>query len=189
MNDRSNSHSTHASPVPIHATGAEGPRFVRAGGISAAALRVAPLPASVIAAQRATRAAQQETLAAVTRERDAKIGEALALERAAMARELHDIVGHRLSGISLMASVVARQTASAPGEARCGALEIRKQSNAILDDLRRLVGLLRGVGHQDEGVKSLDTLSGLIETARPTGACVDFDPRSGERRDASSLGG
>ncbi|MFI0029266.1 histidine kinase [Streptomyces albidoflavus] len=84
----------------------------------------------MIAAQRATRAAQQETLAAVTRERDAKIGEALALERAAMARELHDIVAHRLSGISLMASVVARQTASAPGEARSGALEIRKQSNA-----------------------------------------------------------
>ncbi|MFH9834929.1 histidine kinase [Streptomyces sp. NPDC017201] len=130
--------------MPIRATGAEGPRFVRAGRISAAAL-----------------------------------------ERAAMVRELHDIAAHRLSGISLMASVVARQTASAPGEARSGALEIRKQSNAIPDDLRRLVGLLRGVGHQDEGVKSLDTLPGLIETARPTGARVDFDPRSDERRDAS----
>ncbi|WP_343233992.1 histidine kinase [Streptomyces sp. SID8385] len=140
------------------------------------------LPASVIAAQRATRAAQQETLAAVTRERDAKIGEAIALERAAMARELHDIAAHHLSGISLMASVVARQTASAPGEAHSGALEIRKQSNAILDDLRRLVGLLRDVGHQDEGVKTLATLPHLIATARLTGAQVDFDLRSDERR-------
>lgn len=136
----------------------------------------------MIAAQRATRAAQQETLAAVTRERDAKIGEAIALERAAMARELHDIAAHHLSGISLMASVVARQTASAPGEAHSGALEIRKQSNAILDDLRRLVGLLRDVGHQDEGVKTLATLPHLIATARLTGAQVDFDLRSDERR-------
>ncbi|HBF79260.1 MAG TPA: sensor histidine kinase [Streptomyces sp.] len=141
------------------------------------------LPASVIAAQRATRAAQQEMLAAATRERDAKVSEAIALERAAMARELHDIAAHHLSGISLMASVVARQTASAPGEARSGALEIRKQSNAILDDLRRLVGLLRDVGHEDEGVKTLDTLPHLIETARITGARVDFDLRSDERRE------
>ncbi|MEU0136887.1 histidine kinase [Streptomyces sp. NPDC006296] len=141
------------------------------------------LPASMIAAQRATRAAQQETLAAVTRERDAKIGEALALERAAMARELHDIAAHHLSGISLMASAVARQTASAPDEARSGALQIREQSNVILEDLRRLVGLLRDVGPEDRGVKTLATVPGLIETARRTGARVDFDVRSDERRD------
>ncbi|NEC13711.1 sensor histidine kinase [Streptomyces sp. SID8014] len=141
------------------------------------------LPASVVAAQRATRAAQRETLAAVTRERDAKIGEAIALERAAMARELHDIAAHHLSGISLMASAVARQTVSAPDEARSGALEIREQSNAILEDLRRLVGLLRDVGSEDEGVKTLDTLTGLIETARLTGARVDFALRSDGRRD------
>ncbi|AEN13332.1 MULTISPECIES: histidine kinase [unclassified Streptomyces] len=141
------------------------------------------LPASLIAAQRATRAAQREALAAATRERDAKVSEAIALERAAMARELHDIAAHHLSGISLMASVVARQTASAPGEARSGALLIRKQSNAILEDLRRLVGLLRDAGHGDEGVKTLDTLPGLIETARLTGARVDFDLRSDEQRD------
>ncbi|MFH9649269.1 sensor histidine kinase [Streptomyces albidoflavus] len=140
------------------------------------------LPASVIAAQRATNAARRETLAAVSRERDAKISEAVALERAAMARELHDIAAHHLSGISLMASAVARQTASAPDEARSGALEIRKQSNAILEDLRRLVGLLRDAASEDEGVKTLATLPGLIETARATGARVDVVLRSDERR-------
>ncbi|MGE9693016.1 sensor histidine kinase [Streptomyces sp. CH6] len=141
------------------------------------------LPASVIAAQRATNAARRETLEAVSRERDAKISEAIALERAAMARELHDIAAHHLSGISLMASAVARQTASAPDEARSGALEIRKQSNAILEDLRRLVGLLRDAASEDEGVKTLATLPGLIGTARATGARVDFDLRSDERRE------
>ncbi|MFJ9623815.1 sensor histidine kinase [Streptomyces sp. NPDC101181] len=141
------------------------------------------LPASVIAAQRTTRAAQQETLAAVTRERDARINEAIALERAAMARELHDIAAHHLSGISLMASAVARQTGTAPEEARSGALEIRKQSNVILDDLRRLVGLLRDTGPEDAGVKTLATIPGLIESARRTGAGVEFELRSDERRE------
>ncbi len=141
------------------------------------------LPASLISAQRATRAAQQETLAAVTRERDAKISEAIALERAAMARELHDIAAHHLSGISIMASVVARQTTSAPSEAASGALEIRRQSNAILEDLRRLVGLLRDVGPEDEEVKTLITIPGLIETARLAGARVGFDLRIAERRE------
>ncbi len=127
------------------------------------------IPAGVIAAHRATRAAQDETIAALARERDAVVGRAIATERAAMARELHDIAAHHLSGISVMASAVAKQATTNPDAARAGAFTIREQSNSVLDDLRRLVGLLRSTGPVDEAVKTLATVSSLVDGARAIG--------------------
>ncbi|MGP3533860.1 sensor histidine kinase [Microbacterium sp. RD1] len=141
------------------------------------------LPATVIQAQRAARVAQQGTLDALTRERDAQIGEALALERAAMARELHDIAAHHLSGISLMASAIEGQVRSDPDAARAGARQIRQQSRAILDDLRRLVGLLREAGDGDQAVKTLATISEVVRTAEAAGATVRLDVRPGPSRE------
>lgn len=140
---------------------------------------------SAIAANRAAARAKQDALDAVLREREAQVGEAIALERSAMARELHDIAAHHLSGISLMASAVARQVATDPDAARTGALQIREQSNAVLDDLRSLVGLLREAEDRDGrdgtggSLKTLATVGDLVATARQTGARVDLDLRPG----------
>lgn len=133
------------------------------------------LPATLIAAQRQARTAQRATLDALTRERDAQIGEALARERTAMARELHDIAAHHLSGISVMASAIGRQVVSDPEAARAGAAQIREQSNDVLEDLRRLVGLLRDPGSTDESVKTLATIPALIEAAAASGAVVRLE--------------
>ncbi|WP_309067474.1 histidine kinase [Microbacterium sp.] len=135
------------------------------------------LPATAIRAQRAARRAQQETLEAVARQRDAQIGEAIALERAAMARELHDIAAHHLSGISVMASALERQIGSDPDGARAGAAAVRAQSRAVLDDLRRLVGLLRDADGADDVVKTLATVPALVDAASVTGADVVLDIR------------
>lgn len=137
------------------------------------------LPATVIQAQRAARAAQREALDALTRERDAHIGEAIALERATMARELHDIAAHHLSGIALMASAIEGQVGSDPDAARAGARQIRLQSRTILDDLRRLVGLLRDAGDADSAVKTLATIAEVVRTAEASGAAVRLDVREG----------
>ncbi len=127
------------------------------------------LPASVVAAQRATRDAQWRVLIAATRERDARIGEAVAKERAAMARELHDIAAHHLSGISLLASAVAKQVDTDPDAARRHALLIRAQSTSVLEDLRRLVGLLRSPGTVDGAIETVATVPALVDTARSAG--------------------
>lgn len=133
------------------------------------------LLASAIAANRAAARSNQVALEAMARERDAQIGEAIALERTAMARELHDIAAHHLSGISLMASAIARQVMTDPVAARTGAQLVREQSNAVLDDLRSLVGLLRqahstdGYGAPDGSIKSLATVDELVSTAQQTG--------------------
>lgn len=135
------------------------------------------LPATAIAAQKTARRAQQQTLEALARERDAQIGKALALERTAMARELHDIAAHHLSGISLMASVVERQIQSDPDAARTGVAAVRQQSKAVLDDLRRLVGLLRDADGSDDAVKTLATVPALVEAMSATGADIRLDIR------------
>lgn len=139
------------------------------------------MPAVFIASQRALSAAQRETVNALTRERDAQIGEALARERSTMARELHDIAAHHLSGISLMAGAIARQIGTDPEVARDGALQIREQSRAILDDLRRLVGLLRD--DDDQGLKTLATIADLVTAVRSSGAEVELQIQAGEGTD------
>lgn len=139
------------------------------------------LPATAMAAQRTARAARDETLHALTRERDAQIGEAIARERAEMARELHDIAAHHLSGISLMAGTVARQVASHPAAAREGALQVREQSIHVLEDLRRLVGLLRDV-EEDQQVKTFSTIHELVDSPQPADAQVALEVRPRRNR-------
>ncbi|WP_186293224.1 sensor histidine kinase [Brevibacterium aurantiacum] len=139
------------------------------------------LPAAVLASQRATLLAQNAEVRALTRERDAQIGEAVALERTAMARELHDIAAHHLSGISLMAAAIARQVESDPAAARDGALHVRRQSKLILQDLRRLVGLLR-IGEDDGQIKTLSTIRELVGSVRAAGSSVNLDIRFAPNR-------
>ncbi len=134
------------------------------------------LPAAVIRAQREARAAQQDRLDALTRERDAQVGAAVARERTEMARELHDIAAHHLSGIALRAAAVEAQVATDPEAARAGAREIRAQSRDVLDDLRRLVGLLRD-DPADTAVKTLATLPELVGAAASAGMSVVLERR------------
>lgn len=143
------------------------------------------VPAYVISSHRAVAAAQRETLHALTREREAQISEAIARERSTMARELHDIAAHHLSGISLMAASIAQQCASAPEAAREGALDIRQQSRAVLHDLRQLVGLLRD--HDDQQIKTLAEIDHLVETAPLSGARVDLSILPDGQRDPGEL--
>ncbi len=135
------------------------------------------LPATAIAAQKSARRAQEQMLDALARERDAQIREAIAMERSAMARELHDIAAHHLSGISVMASAVERQVGSDPDAARAGAAAVRQQSRAVLDDLRRLVGLLRDADSDDDSVKTLATIPALVAVVAATGVEVDLRVR------------
>lgn len=68
----------------------------------------------------------------------------LATERARLAREMHDVVAHQVSLISLQAG--ALQVASEDAEARQGARTIRQLSVRTLEELRHMVGILRAAG-------------------------------------------
>lgn len=110
--------------------------------------------------------ARSAEAAAVAREQDARVEAAVSRERAAMARELHDIAAHHLSGIALMSAVVDRQIDTDPDGAHEGVRQVREQSTAVLEDLRRLVGLLRDDSPAETAVETVAGIVDLVEHAR-----------------------
>lgn len=130
------------------------------------------LAALVVRSRREVGSARRDEQRALVGEREAMVDATLARERAAMARELHDIAAHHLSGIALMAGVVDRQIDTDPEQAHAGVRQVRDQSSAVLDDLRRLVGLLRDDSAAAE--RSVETFVTLPELVARTPGDVSF---------------
>ena len=141
------------------------------------------LVAVFVRARRETRTAQVDRLAALERERDALERERDALvqvavtrERMAMARELHDIAAHHLTGIAVMTGAMERQIDVAPADAKVAVRQVRTQSTAMLREMRGLVGLLRHPGGTevtpDARVESLAGIPALVEEAVTAGRDV-----------------
>lgn len=130
------------------------------------------VPALVVSSRRAVRAAQEGELRALAGEQEARVRTALAEQRTAMARELHDIAAHHLSGIALMASAIDRQITTDPEAARQGVREVREQSRVVLADLRRLVGLLR----EDDGAETSALTLAAVRDLVGAGTALDVVP-------------
>ncbi|MEU4363820.1 histidine kinase [Promicromonospora sp. NPDC023987] len=118
---------------------------------------------------------------------------AIVAERSRMARELHDVAAHHLSGLVVQAAAVERQIDSDPAAAKKGTAWIRGQGKETLDSLRLIVGVLRErqdpEGHgdaHDAPPPGLGALDGLVRTARALGTTVDL-AREGTRRDLAPI--
>ena len=115
--------------------------------------------------------------------RETTVRNAILEERLDIARELHDIVAHRLSAVSLQAQVARRQAEAGlpvpPDQLRT--VEVTAQQS--MADMRRILGLLR----PEDGAATLDPqasladLGHLLETADASGHRVDFE-QSGQAR-------
>ncbi|MDP1795366.1 MAG: histidine kinase, partial [Acidimicrobiales bacterium] len=79
------------------------------------------------------------------RERDIAVANAAEAERARIARELHDVITHTVSGMVVQASVEARGLE--PGETRDVLTAIEGAGREALVELRRLLGVLRHGDH------------------------------------------
>jgi signal transduction histidine kinase len=86
---------------------------------------------------------------AVHRAAEAEAARAVAAERAAfaerltIARDLHDVVSHTLSVIAVQSAVARYQVGAESGAAGRALATIEQASRAALDDLRRMLGVLR----------------------------------------------
>lgn len=149
-----------------------------ATGVTAAALQAVVvvgtplLIAQMIAARREARAARDREMRALAREHAALIDAAVSRERTAMSRELHDIAAHHMSGIALMAAAMDRQIDADPEAAKLSARQVRVQSRDVLDDLRKIVGLLRDDSEGTRTVEGLAAVRELVEGRHASGMAV-----------------
>ena len=93
-------------------------------------------------------------------EQDLRAREAQSTERQRIAREMHDVLAHRISQISMHAGALAYRTDLDADALRQGTADIQTTANAALNDLREVLGVLR----DDAGVE--------LEHPQPTYADV-----------------
>ncbi|GLY35196.1 ATPase [Amycolatopsis sp. NBRC 101858] len=115
--------------------------------------------------------------------RDAE--ETLAEERVRIAHELHDVVSHHLSVISVQANLARYVFESAPDTARTALDTITGTTTEALDELRRLLSVLRPPQHvpaeyrPQPGLADLDALAARVrEAGIPVGVRVTGEPRA-----------
>jgi signal transduction histidine kinase len=120
----------------------------------------------------------QDENARLVDEQSARERLAAAEERRRIARELHDIVAHRVTTMVIQAESGAATAEDADGARRTFAT-IAASGRESLDELRRLLGLLR----EEEGpcrispTPGLARLDELVENVRGAGMLVETDVR------------
>ncbi|TDP95150.1 signal transduction histidine kinase [Labedaea rhizosphaerae] len=112
--------------------------------------------------------------AGLARERDRQAQQALADERLRIARELHDIVAHSMSVISVKAAVANHVAETHPDEARAALAVIEQTSRQALTELRTMLGVLRSSVDDASLAPSVGGLAALAEQARLAGVRVDL---------------
>ncbi|MCN9241835.1 sensor histidine kinase [Streptomyces sp. RY43-2] len=109
-------------------------------------------------------------------------------ERNRIARELHDVVAHHMSVISIQAQVAPHLVKDPPDELRENLDGIRANALEALTELRRVLGVLRaenpedpyGIGSgtgtaPDSPQPTLDRLDALVENTRAAGLEVEAE--------------
>jgi signal transduction histidine kinase len=110
-------------------------------------------------------------------EQELRVAQARGSERARIAREMHDVLAHRISQISLHAGALGFRDDLTADEMRASAAVIREKAHEALTDLRGVLGVLRD---SDTG-EPLDTpqptyadLPRLVQDERASGVRVEY---------------
>ncbi|MEU4271741.1 sensor histidine kinase [Streptomyces sp. NPDC026092] len=120
-----------------------------------------------------TRLSAQQVLTAEERSR-----RTLLEERGRIARELHDVVAHHMSVISIQAQVAPHLVENPSDELREHLAGIRQNAVEALTELRRVLGVLRAEDPAaergaDAPQPTLDRLGELLDNVRAAGVTVD----------------
>jgi signal transduction histidine kinase len=102
----------------------------------------------------------EERTAELEQAREELARRAVTEERLRLARELHDVVAHAMSVIAVQSGVGAHVANTQPKEAAKALAAIEATSRAALEELRRLLGVLR---QEDEPPGDLAPVPGLAD--------------------------
>jgi signal transduction histidine kinase len=84
-------------------------------------------------------------------EQEMRVSQARLNERARIAREMHDVLAHRITLITMHAGALAYRTDLPPEQIRTTAELIQTKSHEALADLRQVLGVLRDAGGDELG--------------------------------------
>jgi signal transduction histidine kinase len=108
-------------------------------------------------------------------EQELRVVHAQSAERERIAREMHDVLAHRISLVTMHAGALAYRTDLPPEQVRETAKLIQTKAHEALADLRQVLGMLRGEdGTPDRPQPTLADLETLMEEARTSGMVVDY---------------
>jgi signal transduction histidine kinase len=107
------------------------------------------------------------------------VAEARAAERARIAREMHDVLAHRLSLLATYAGALEYRPDAPPEQLARAAGVVRAGVHQALDELRDVIGVLRDDELTDaqRPQPGLADLTALVGESRDAGTCVDVVER------------
>ena len=108
------------------------------------------------------------------RDRAAEARRAVVEERARIARELHDLVAHRVSMMTVQAGAAQTVAVRDPERAIRAMKAVENEGRGALQELRQILGVLRADGSQDglTPIHGLAEIPGLVAEMREAGMDV-----------------
>ena len=115
----------------------------------------------------------------LAREREERALTAVAEERNRIARELHDVVGHSVSVMTVQASAVRRLMRPDQEKERAALETVEAAGREALTEMRRMVGVLRSADAPPDLAPppTLDQLDRLVDNFRRAGLEVSLETR------------
>jgi len=101
----------------------------------------------------------------------------VAEERLRIARELHDVVAHRIAVVNVQAGVASHLLTSQPAAAEEALGHVRAASRAVLDELSDILNVLRQPGEPADPrapAPSLAEVDALVESFAAAGLAIDW---------------
>lgn len=148
---------------------------------SAVAMLAIALGGAYIGARRDLLASLRERAVKAELERELRAGQARVSERSRIAREMHDVLAHKVSLIALHAGGLEVNPAAPAAQVEQSAALIRSTAHQALEDLRDVLGVLRADTSTDSDPAALapqpgyDALPRLIDSSRAAGVRVTAD--------------
>jgi len=135
---------------------------------------IAALTGTLVRSRRAQLTALRDRAEALERERVSAEARAAAEERLRIARDVHDLVGHGLSGIAIQSSTARLALDAGRIEtARTALAAVESASRAALGEMRQLLGVLRAGDAGEPGrLPGLGDLPGLAGSMGRQGVMV-----------------
>ncbi|CAB4765693.1 unannotated protein [freshwater metagenome] len=124
-------------------------------------------------------------------EQELRVTQSRTNERARIAREMHDVLGHRISQISMQAGALGYRSDLDLDQMRAGTAVIQQQAHEALRELRAVLGVLRDADGAvlDAPQPTYADVADLVEGARAAGQRVELVDALGPDRTPPDLVG